>query len=706
MMAGYLVQVAAFLTVMILSVRADAVESSTERVSKIKQITTAYEDSVGRRLNPLDSSSGSEDELVRVTKLYRLMWKDKKLAVRVTFSGDEPAADTTLRSALEFFDLFEVVDCRKYICSGWCHPSIIDKIEELLEVSGIDASPMPEASEEFTGSGSIKTQAFVVLQINRVLKKYPELTGAGVKIGIISTSFDMYNNWQINNPAELKRATADDDIKSGDLPGGSNQVKILNEPVIDELTLAEVRSAVNDEGRAMIQLIHDLVPDAELVFHTGIIPGGNIAPAIEALANEGCDVIVDDIRTNQEPLFQYGYSAQAANKAADEHGIAYFTSARNFGSLSWENRNGYKDTECRSDLKFPTTINYISCHDFNDDDENGPSPVQNIIIETDGDSLQFFWEDTWRSVSGLPGAQTDLDLFLFNESDKELVFSSQESNVGEDAFEILNPSIGNYLLVIAKLSGPSPGHIKWISRGIGSDALGLGNSATVDAQGNAIGTAAVGAASERQIFSQLKLQPYSSRGGIPIYFDENGNRLAEELVLKKPNFVGPDGSYTSFFGTFGFSEYENQQSLYLTPFRFFGTSASAPNVAAVAAIMIQAIPMFEREGRELKKCSKASCKRPKGKNKKSSKQEGEDGLLLPYALYKIMEETAIDMNERGFDFLTGYGFVNALAAVEAIKNGYKESSCVVEDYIDPIEVYFSADVKSPICVIEGIPQCL
>ena len=120
--------------------------------------------------------------------------------------------------------------------------------------------------------------------------------------------------------------------------------------------------------------------------------------------------------TNQEPLFQYGYSAQAANKAADEHGIAYFTSARNFGSLSWENRNGYKDTECRSDLKFPTTIDYISCHDFNDDDDNGPSPVQNIIIETDGDSLQFFWEDTWRSVSGLPGAQTDLDLFLFNGS--------------------------------------------------------------------------------------------------------------------------------------------------------------------------------------------------------------------------------------------------------------------------------------------------
>jgi hypothetical protein len=72
-----------------------------------------------------------------------------------------------------------------------------------------------------------------------------------------------------------------------------------------------------------------------------------------------------------------------------------------------------------------------------------------------------------------------------------------------------------------------------------------------------------------------------------------------------------------------------------------------------------------------------------------------------------MEETAIDMNESGFDFSTGYGFVSAFAAVEAINDGpikwkkrTKNSNkskrpenksdhklCPVENFLEPIEEY-------------------
>lgn len=49
-------------------------------------------------------------------------------------------------------------------------------------------------------------------------------------------------------------------------------------------------------------------------------------------------------------------------------------------------------------------------------------------------------------------------------------------------------------------------------------------------------------------------------------------------VLLKPDLVGPDGTETSFFGPGN---------------RFFGSSAAAPNVAAVGALMLQQDPSLK-----------------------------------------------------------------------------------------------------------------
>lgn len=80
--------------------------------------------------------------------------------------------------------------------------------------------------------------------------------------------------------------------------------------------------------------------------------------------------------------------------------------------------------------------------------------------------------------------------------------------------------------------------------------------------------------------------------------------------------------------------------------RFFGTSASAPNVAAVALLVLQAVPD-----------------------------------LPPSRVYKILEETAIDMNEKGFDYDSGHGFVNALAAIRKamLENGDNVNNNVGND---------------------------
>ena len=80
-----------------------------------------------------------------------------------------------------------------------------------------------------------------------------QLTGAGVKVGVMSDSYNM----RPNNPANLI------DVPNGDLPGpGNPEGNLTPVQVLQELTVGKG----TDEGRAMLQIIHDIVPGAALAF--------------------------------------------------------------------------------------------------------------------------------------------------------------------------------------------------------------------------------------------------------------------------------------------------------------------------------------------------------------------------------------------------------------------------------------------------------
>jgi subtilisin family serine protease len=148
---------------------------------------------------------------------------------------------------------------------------------------------------------------------------------------------------------------------------------------------------------------------------------------------------------------------------------------------------------------------------------------------------------------------------------------------------------------------------------------------------------------------------------VPIYLNKYGERLREPEVRETPRFTGPDGGNTTFF--LADSSYDDDDhdgcnsptSTFITPCldnpadewpNFFGTSAAAPHVAAVAALMLD-------------------------KNKH----------LRPGQIYRILSDSAKDIRKRevevvpgpgdssfsplppGYDFDSGYGFVDAARAI-------------------------------------------
>src|SRR5207248_9944484 len=91
----------------------------------------------------------------------------------------------------------------------------------------------------------------------------------------------------------------------------------------------------SDEGRAMLQIVHDIAPGANLAFYTAFNSEADFAAGILALAAAGCKVICDDVSYFDEPFFQNGTVAQAI-ETVEAQGVVYLTAAGNNASSAYQ----------------------------------------------------------------------------------------------------------------------------------------------------------------------------------------------------------------------------------------------------------------------------------------------------------------------------------------------------------------------------------
>jgi hypothetical protein len=349
------------------------------------------------------------------------------------------------------------------------------------------------------------------------------------------------------------------------------------------------------------------------MFHTAGPTQADFAQGIRELVDSGCDVVVDDVIYFAEAMFQDDNVAQAADYAK-AHGVAYFSAAGNQARQSYE--AAYRDSGSGT-------------HDFD------PGPGVDVLLDaTFYPGTTYFilqWDDPFFSISGAPGAATDLDIELYA-GGAPTGLGSWNANPGGDPVEIFGANLpgsspASVQILIRHWSGPVPGRVKLVWFGDMTLDEYATSSSTIYGHANAAGAEAVGAAYYRETpaFGQSPpiQEAYSSAGATPILFDTLGNRLAAPEVRVKPGIVAPDGGDTTFF----WGGYDPDGTTWPN---FFGTSAAAPHAAGVAALMLD-----------------------------------QTSTLSPAAIYGILRATALDMDVPGFDDDTGYGLIQADAAVDA-----------------------------------------
>ncbi len=382
-------------------------------------------------------------------------------------------------------------------------------------------------------------------------------------------------------------------VASGDLPGG---IEVLKNPG-------------GNEGTAMAEIVADIAPGAAIAFY-GAETDADMVNGINALRAAGARVIVDDLTFFNQSKFQDDIIAQAQRAFATE-GRVYVSAAGNRALQHY--RSVYRPSPGPF---FDNT--YVAAHDY-----NGAGDLGNSLTIPAGCTL--FANLHWNNPKGQ--SADDFDLILIQSSTGDALDASINFQQGaEDAFEAIafrNDTGGALEVAISILEFAIVSPVSSIVFDYFATLTCLSDPALEyvvvadSVPGNhAVEETVVVAAINAQDPGADDVAPYSSQGPTTVSFPV-------PQVRRVPNVSAPDCVATQT-GALGF---------FSNP--FCGTSAAAPHMAGVAALLIQRNPGL------------------------NSRQ-----------LHGLLTGTAADVGFPGYDFVAGFGRGDALpAAIGAAPGG-------------------------------------
>jgi hypothetical protein len=461
-----------------------------------------------------------------------------------------------------------------------------EALEPLAELSNVRWIELPDYA--ITDTGSLNTAGDGILRADDVRSAFAAygIDGSGVKVGVISDGVlnagFIASEFDPNLPSSI---TVD--------PGhpGNN----------------------GDEGTAMLEIIHDLAPGAALYF-SGWNPDGTYTSAdmeesIEWMISQEVDVIVDDIQLFREPYFFDGSLALTVEDAV-ESGVVFVTAAGNRANRHYQ---GFWNPD-------PLTGN--QWHDFN------VTATRDIMLNVSvpaGVTVVAFLQ--WSDPQGTSSNNYDLHFFESGPDGDEIGFAGDEVQDGQggDDFPIEVASWANNSTEDASVRL----RIKGLGANLQTRELELyirpNNTEILDDErtpGNSMfghkaieSVITVGAVSTEEGPDYDVVEEFSSQGPTTIYTDFGAAQESVERDTLDGVAIDDVQTRASFLN-------------FIPGPLFGGTSAAAPHVAAIAALVLDANPD-----------------------------------LTPAQVSSILAETSTDIQTTGYDDVTGNGRFDALRAV-------------------------------------------
>ena len=501
----------------------------------------------------------------------------------------------------------------------------VDRVRRALAAEGIGDSNTNVLPNGYDGFGAANAEAVISHGVYSARGAF-NTSGSGIRIGVIS-----------NGVTTMATSQA-----TGDLPPTCSS---LAPPATEQcVNVVPGQAGSADEGTAMLEVIHDIAPAAQLVFATSSPTITQFATNILTLRNTfNCDIIVDDVGYFVESPFQDGQGplvvsttnggivTQAVNDVVAS-GALYFSSAANSGNLTdatagtWEG-----DFVDGGTLALVSATNHV--HDFDPTAAVAQSDL--LTVGTGTAPVNLSWSDP------LGGSSNDYDLYILNSTLTTIITSSTNVQTGtQDPYEQTSVTVAaNRRAVVLQKAGAANRFLHLdTNRGVLQVATN-GNTHGHNAASGGYGVAAspvfmpfafpVGPTFFNGPFPNPysgtdKTETFSSDGPRRSFFQGDGTAFTPGnfsstggTVFQQPLIAASDGNSVTGVGGFG------------SP--FYGTSCAAPTAAAIAGLIKAANP-----------------------------------ALTPAQIKTALTTTAIDIEAAGIDRDTGNGVVMPYPAMQSL----------------------------------------
>jgi len=477
-------------------------------------------------------------------------------------------------------------------------------------------------------TGFVDSQGDSILKANLVRQQLG-LDGTGVRVGVISDG--IAGIFATGCTSCGSTSAVPSPISSGDLPnatGTRNSSGVLTSvsggviaqsfPASNpnlEPPGSDTASGLAAEGTAMLEIVHDLAPGAQLYFAN---PADGTSLSFQQAVNflaANTDVVVDDIGFLASPPYD-GTDPISTNTAADLNADTnpirgYFTAVGNLAfdhwGEPWTDSTQNLTLSCpasQGGLSGPGNVQRFQVTPNTKDATNfGPS-IANFLQLPNGATLAVIlaWNDPFSASTN------DYDLFLYLVQNNSLVSPlrcSVNPSTGTqpplEALAYTNNSGGAQQVGILIQNSSNAAVARNFDMFIINSATGNSQNmnfytpsgsvpAQADAGGSPVSVVSVGATDAQTgalgTSPATIIEPYSSQGPT-----EATPQAASRM---KPDVTATDDVSVTGAGGFGMNGSNATATggcaLGQTPCSFPGTSAAAPHAAGVAALLLQSSP--------------------------------------------------------------------------------------------------------------------